>query len=165
MVWDYATANNLKVCEGTASQCLLTPSILDHIGDAFAYCGKSRPWQTHIPGASSATVQIFSVPSIATWQLTLVSEQVLLKVITGHSNTIWKEAAYKAYQKAPSNIFYEYVWRVAAGKEIVSVGKKLLPIMEKWDKPGKQWYWNSNNIDTATGYDLILLATLVSKGW
>jgi hypothetical protein len=157
----------MKVCEGDVSQCLLTPAILDHIGDAFDYCGESRPWQTHVPGAASALTQILSVPHISSWQLTLAAEQVLLKAKTKHINGVWVEAAKRVAEKAPNNLFYRYAYLAAkeADKaEFEDLRGKLITTMGLWKAPGKQWYFNDQNISTATGYDLILLADLLQDG-
>lgn len=166
-VWGYATSHNLQVCQGTASQCSLTPAVLDHIGDAFAFCGKARPWQTHVPGAVSAAVQVLSIPSIDTWQLTMASEQVLLKVKTGHINSVWVEAAKNVSEKAPNNIFYKYAYLAAknAGKdEYQEIGKVLLGYMSAWQAPGHEWAWNQSAYSSAIGPDLILMSSLINSG-
>jgi hypothetical protein len=161
-VWDWAKQHDLKVCDGSASQCALTPAVLDQIGDAFAYCGESRPWQTRVPGAASAVVQMISMPSISSWQLTLAAEHVLLKTVTGHLDLSWQELSGQVVRKNPSNLFYKYVDLAANGKDVNELVSPLSILIGKFHSPGKSWFWNDSK--DATGYDYILLADLIIKG-
>lgn len=165
-IWEYATSNNLKVCTGTSSQCLLTPAMLDQIGDVFAYLNKPRPWQTKVPGAANAIVQIASIPSISSWQLTLAAEHVLIKTVTGNLNSTWSSLAENILEKVPNNLFYRFVRDAATSntEDIKVVGEELAKTMEAFKTPGKQWFWNDQNPDTATGVDLIFLAKLIIDG-
>lgn len=163
-VWNYAIKHDMKVCPGSTSQCSLTPAMLDQIGDAFAFCGKERPWQTRVPGAISAVTQMISVPSISSWQLTLAAEHILLKTITGNLNEAWQSLAEQIEKKSPQNLFYRFVKIASHGESASPLVSPLLEQMKQWEVPGKQWYWNDQNIQTATGYDLFLLADLIQRG-
>jgi hypothetical protein len=166
-VWSYAKSHDLKVCPGSYSQCGLTPNVLDAIGDMYEFIGQSRPALTYIPDAVTSLVQSATSEKLGSWQLTLVSEQILLKVLTGHNSDAWADVAQKVWKRAPDNIYYKFVYLAAEGAEqddADMLSRDLLKVMRGFKAPGKSWVWNSLRVEDAVGYDLVYLADLIKRG-
>ena len=150
----YASLHDWRVCSDTA-RCLLSPGLLDVLGDVVAMANMPRPYGTNIP----ATVHEHQIAIEAASQerCDLVLDKVFIKAKTGHLTRAYVNAAKVCAGKVP--LWGEYVRLLVEGGDSTQLTADLTATLKAWQGPTAGGHWTANG----TGWALVGLANMLEN--
>lgn len=150
----YASRNNWYVC-GQA-RCLLTPGILNALGDVASKFGQSRPFGTNVPDYVAES-QI-TIDANSGQDCSLVLDTVMLKAYTGNLTSTFVNAAKTCNASHPS-LYSRYIVALTATGDYTSLQQDVLAELQAW-QPGLDGGHFTRN---GSGYALTALGKWVQK--
>lgn len=151
-VLSYARSHDWNVCG--ESKCLLTPSLLDIMGDAIEYAGGGRPYGTNIPATVSEHQGRIEVETLSGQALSLVVDKCLIKAATGNLTSAWKDIAKKAADKNPGDLYFQFVSSYAGNGNFDAIVSAVVVELQAWQGPTPSGSFDRNG----SGWQLMGLA-------
>jgi hypothetical protein len=150
----YASRNNWQVC-GLA-KCLLTPGILNALGDVASRFGDSRPYGTNIED-SVAEAQI-TIDSKSGQDCSLVLDTIWIKAQTNNLSSVYVAAARRCDDKKPT-LYSRYIRALVDTGDYNQLQQDVLTELRAW-QPGCEGGHFSR---CGSGFALVSLAKLVQR--
>lgn len=162
-VMGYAKTNGYTVCPH--QNCVLTPAVLDIVGDAVKYVDGARPENTNWPNGVIEQTALLEANSLTGYALVLVVDKAFLKALTGNLTSVWHKVATIAAERNPDNLYFQYVSEYTNGgrpEVYMSIAEKLIVKLDDWKQPGTCNTF-SHKCEDSTGWELVSLADWLLK--
>jgi hypothetical protein len=150
----YASRNNWKVCG--LDKCLLSPGLLNVLGDVASRFGQKRPFGTNVPDYV-AEAQI-TIDANSGGDCSLVLDTVYLKAHTGNLTTTYINAAKTCDTTSPS-LYSRYIVALTATGDYSTLQQDVLAEMRAWQPNTEGPHFSRNG----SGFALVALGRLVQK--
>jgi hypothetical protein len=150
----YASRNNWYVCG--ENRCLLTPGLLNVLGDVASHFGARRPFGTNVPDYIAES-QI-TIDANSGQDCSLVLDTVWLKANTGNLTTTFVNAAKKCNETHQS-LYSRYIVALTATGDYASLQEDTLAELKAWQPMLEGGHFTRSG----SGFALTALGRLVQK--
>lgn len=157
-VVSYARSHDWKVCPDP--QCLLTPGLLDIVGDVLASVGAPKPEGTRWDNGVIEHAARIEAETLQGYALVLLVDKAYLKALTGNLTKAWVDISGRSVARNQQNIYFRFVSEFAHGGSADAydrIASEVSDALEQWGGPGSCNRFSHQCADSV-GWELVSLA-------